>query len=242
VNIALANPSIIQSNTITNSQLVQAPFYTVKGVNQAPLVVTNASGTGSTVTLTFSGAYLITPGSIITVSGITPSGYNGVYSATASTSTTVSYSNSTTGVYVSGGTIASSQNISDIPIGTVSSFNSATPLNILTTDTPWNAAAFVTLTDASTITPDFSTGFNFQVTVAGNRTIANPTNTKPGQSGVILIVQDSTGGRTISFGSSFKFSNGTAPTLSTTANSTNALFYYVVNSSFIVANNLGGVA
>ena len=45
------------------------------------------------------------------------------------------------------------------------------------------------LTDAATITPDFDDNNNFSVTLAGNRTLANPSNITAGQSGVIVVTQ-----------------------------------------------------
>jgi hypothetical protein len=70
------------------------------------LTITGASGTGSVATLTFAtnGSPAFIPGTLITVQGMTPSGYNGVYTVTASTATTVSYANATTG-FTSGGTV-----------------------------------------------------------------------------------------------------------------------------------------
>jgi hypothetical protein len=65
--------------------------------NSIILAVTGASGNGTTATLTFSTSYLITVGSTISVSGLTPTGYNGTYVVTASTTNTVSYANATTG-------------------------------------------------------------------------------------------------------------------------------------------------
>ena len=59
------------------------------------------------------------------------------------------------------------------------------------------ASNIYALTDAATITPDFSTGNNFSVTLGGNRTLANPTNLTAGQSGMIFVTQDATGGRTL---------------------------------------------
>jgi len=76
----------------------------------APITVTGASGTGSVVTLTYTGPFVFKSGYQITVAGITPSGYNGTYSITTSTSTSVSYSSSTTAAYVSGGTITGGGN------------------------------------------------------------------------------------------------------------------------------------
>ncbi|CAB4131193.1 hypothetical protein UFOVP120_67 [uncultured Caudovirales phage] len=127
-------------------------------------------------------------------------------------------------------------------VATVAQFRAATASELLNANVPWDAAAFVTLSDASSIAIDMATGFNFQVTIAGNRTLANPTNPKVGQSGVIIVAQDSTGGYTLGFGTSYKFANATAPTISTTANSVNMLFYYVYTSSFILINNIRGVA
>lgn len=91
------------------------------------------------------------------------------------------------------------------------------------------------LTDGSTITPDFAAANNFSLTIGGNRTLANPTNLTAGQSGVIVITQDGTGSRTLAYGSYWKFSNGTAPTLTTTASAVDVLAYYVESSTRISA-------
>lgn len=69
------------------------------------IAVTGASGNGTTATLTFTGPFSFVLGRVITVSGVNPSGYNGTYAITATTSTSVSYANATTTAYVSGGTI-----------------------------------------------------------------------------------------------------------------------------------------
>jgi len=100
-----------------------------------------------------------------------------------------------------------------------------------------SASNIYALTDGATITPDFSTGNNFSVTLGGNRTLANPTNMTVGQSGVIYITQDGTGSRTLSYGSYWKFPSGTAPTLTTTASATDALFYVVRTSTSITVNS-----
>lgn len=97
------------------------------------------------------------------------------------------------------------------------------------------------LTDGSSITPDFAVANNFSVTLGGNRTLANPTNITAGQSGVIVITQDGTGSRTLAYGSYFKFSNGTAPTLTTTASAVDVLCYYVESSTRITARLIGDV-
>jgi len=90
-----------------------------------------------------------------------------------------------------------------------------------------------TLTDGATITPNFAVNNSFTVTLAGNRTLANPTNLVAGQSGVFIINQDATGGRTLAYGSNYDFGGGTAPTLTTTANAQDMIAYFVVSASRI---------
>ena len=77
--------------------------------NQTP-ATTGASGNGTTATLTFAtpNTPVYTVGTQITVSGVTPSGYNGTYTVTASSNGSVSYANTTTGTQTVAGTISSS--------------------------------------------------------------------------------------------------------------------------------------
>ena len=75
-----------------------------------------------------------------------------------------------------------------------------------------------TLTDASSISWDLSSNQVAQVTLGGGRALANPTNKVAGATYVLLVKQDGTGGRTLSFGSDYKFPGGVAPTLSTGSN------------------------
>ena len=91
------------------------------------------------------------------------------------------------------------------------------------------------LTDAATITPDLNDSNNYSIVLAGNRTLANPTNCTAGQSGSIFIVQDGTGSRTLSWGSYWDFAGGTAPTLTTTAAAVDRVDYVVRSASSIHA-------
>jgi hypothetical protein len=86
-------------------------------------------------------------------------------------------------------------------------------------------APYNTLTDGATITPDFNDSNNMVVTLAGNRTMANPSNLKDGASYTVIVKQDATGSRTLSFGTAFKWAGGTAPTLSTGANAVDILTF-----------------
>ncbi len=75
-----------------------------------------------------------------------------------------------------------------------------------------------TLTDGSTVSWDVSTEDVAKVTLAGNRTLAAPTNATTGQFISLLIIQDGTGSRTLTWNGIFEFASDTAPTLTTTAN------------------------
>ena len=74
-----------------------------------------------------------------------------------------------------------------------------------------------TLTDASTISWDVSTSSVAKVTLAGNRTLGAATNAQTGQIVSLLIIQDGTGSRTVTFNAAYEFTADTAPTLTTTA-------------------------
>jgi hypothetical protein len=97
------------------------------------------------------------------------------------------------------------------------------------------------LTDGATITPNFGTANNFSVTLAGNRTLANPTNLEPGQSGVIYITQDGTGGRTLAYGSFWDFPGAATPVLTTTANAVDVLVYSVRSSTSIATQLISNI-
>ena len=74
-----------------------------------------------------------------------------------------------------------------------------------------------TLTDGATITWDVSTAQVAKVTLGGNRTLSAPTNSATGQFISLLVIQDGTGSRTLTWNSAYEFASDTAPTLTTTA-------------------------
>jgi hypothetical protein len=74
-----------------------------------------------------------------------------------------------------------------------------------------------TLTDGATITWDVSTSPVAKVTLGGNRTLSAPTNGATGQFISLLVIQDGTGSRTLTWNSAYEFASDTAPTLTTTA-------------------------
>jgi len=73
-----------------------------------------------------------------------------------------------------------------------------------------------TLTDGATISWDAQAEPVAKVTLAGNRTMAAPTNGATGQFVSLLVIQDGTGTRTLTWNAVYEFASDTAPTLTTT--------------------------
>jgi hypothetical protein len=118
---------------------------------------------------------------------------------------------------------------------TAEEFIANTEDKTLLTTSMWEAGEFVSLTDAATIALDMATFINATVTLGGNRTLGNPTNTKVGQTGMIEVVQDGTGSRTLAYGSNWEFVGASAPVLTTTASAKDTLIYTVRSDTRILA-------
>jgi len=74
------------------------------------------------------------------------------------------------------------------------------------------------LTDGATIDWNAETQDVCKVTLAGNRTLNAPSNGTTGQFISILVIQDGTGSRSLTWNAVYEFASDTAPTLTTTAN------------------------
>ena len=98
-------------------------------------------------------------------------------------------------------------------------------------------ATITAATSASTITLDLGASVHHSVTLAHITTFADPSNEVAGQSGSLIITQDGTGSRTAAWNSAWKWTGGTAPTLSTAANAVDRIDYLVV-----AAGNIHAVA
>ncbi len=83
-------------------------------------------------------------------------------------------------------------------------------------------------------TLDFSANQNFVLTLTGNVTLANPTTETVGQSGFIVMIQDATGGRTVSLGTEYETAGAGGLTLSTAASTTDIVPYIVAASGRIL--------
>ena len=79
------------------------------------------------------------------------------------------------------------------------------------------------LADGANISTNCALGNVHSVTLAGNRTLDNPTNLKAGATYLWIITQDGTGSRTLAYGTVFKFPGGTAPDLTIASGSVDIL-------------------
>jgi hypothetical protein len=88
--------------------------------------------------------------------------------------------------------------------------------NIVSIPTAWS---YMTVTEAPTTTLDWHNGNAQSLTLTGNRTMAAPVNVVDGAEIDLLVIQDGTGGRTLTWNAVFWFENGTPPVLGTAAGS-----------------------
>ena len=87
-----------------------------------------------------------------------------------------------------------------------------------------------TLTDASTITVNWLQGNQQKVTLGGNRTI-NFTNYISGQVLRLVVCQDATGSRTVTWDANIIWQGDVAPTLTTTANKCDLTTFIATNAT-----------
>ena len=105
------------------------------------------------------------------------------------------------------------------------------------------APMVVALSDAPTIAVDASQGNDFRLTIAADRTMANPSNSTDGQQIIFQVTQGPNAPCTLSWGSSYDFSAGVPqPTLSTVAGQTDLLgfIYNAARGSWLLAAFVNG--
>ena len=88
---------------------------------------------------------------------------------------------------------------------------------------------------AANVQLNFANAQNFNLTLGINTHLNLPSNPTVGQAGTIVVKQDGTGSRTLSFAGAWEFPSGTAPTLTTTASAEDRIDYYVVAANAIHA-------
>ena len=109
-------------------------------------------------------------------------------------------------------------------------------MQFTTANTKFNVGAYnpeATLTDGSTINWNVSTQPVAKVTLGGNRTLAAASNGVTGQFVSLLIIQDGTGSRTVTFNAIYEFVGDAAPTLTASASKGDHFVFRYNGSKFI---------
>ena len=117
----------------------------------------------------------------------------------------------------------------------VQAYNADTVLkDVANTVTAGQRGATQTANATGSTTLDFDLYQNFVLTFTGNVTLANPSTEAVGQAGVIMIIQDGTGSRTLSLGTDYETAGGSGITISTGANDVDILPYFVQSADNIL--------
>jgi len=173
-NLSLTGDATATLSSVDGSADVSAAL-TLANVNSnaVSLATTAASGTGTTATLTYAtqASNPFTVGQSITVTGVTPNGYNGTYTVTAVSTTQVQYANTTTGSQSAAGTV-------------VANFGSSTFIPVITVNSKGLITAISNTAISTTINLAGSTGSG---SVAGGGTL-----TVTGGAGISTSVSGST--------------------------------------------------
>ena len=145
-------------------------------------------------------------GTVTSASVVSANGFAGTV-ATSTTTPAITISTSITGVLKGNATA-------------ISAATAGTDFVAPATATNFTAQQYFgasTLTDGATISWAVSAAQVATVTIAGNRTFGAPTGLVSGAFYSLNVIQDATGSRTITWNAVFKWTGGTAPTLSTAA-------------------------
>lgn len=107
----------------------------------------------------------------------------------------------------------------------------------------WSAQQYYaesTLTDGASIAWNLETQPEAKVTLAGNRTMAAPSNMQKGWH-ALTVIQDATGSRTLAYNAVFHFGDTGAPTLSTAASSKDLLMFKCDGTYMVYAGMMPGI-
>lgn len=177
-------------------------------------------------------------GTVTTVSVVTANGFAGTV-ANAATAPAITLTTSITGLLKGNGTAISAATAgtdyqAPMTVAAGSDVNTGTDnAKYVTASAIAGSHAWQTLTDGATVNWNMASGYNAKVTIAGNRTLATPTNPIEGRVYQLQIIQDGTGSRTMTFPAStiFDFGGAGTPTLSTGANKMDLLTLTCLNAS-----------
>ena len=102
------------------------------------------------------------------------------------------------------------------------------------------AQMFYTVTDAASVELDGGESKNFSWTIAGARTLATPVNFKNGDTMTLKVIQDGTGGRTITWPSNFVWESGKPPVLKSAASAIDVFQFHYDGTNFRDIGGTGG--
>jgi hypothetical protein len=187
----------------------------------------SAIGSPTSVTLTNSGGTVNATAGATIPSGsiVSPSGTRGDTGATGATGSLASSTGGITFDLASAPTTTATQNaiFADSADGRLKRRRTSNGSleQIALSDTPQtytksHSVQAVVLADAATINIDAAASNIFRFTLGGNRTIANPTNLADGETLLIMVIQDATGGRIPTWGTAYDFGADGVPAYSTT--------------------------
>jgi hypothetical protein len=105
---------------------------------------------------------------------------------------------------------------------------------------PFKIKSWYSLPIADPLVWDYSLGYNAEITLGVNSTLAEPTNVEDGDYGTLVIIQGPIGGKTLTLPASFKVVNGGAGaiTLSLAANAVDSISWIKKGNDFLVTIGL----
>lgn len=219
------------TETLTN-KTIAAGSNTITGLTNTNLsgsaAITNANLANSAITIAGNSTSL---GGSVTLDNITGLSSTGIVKRTAPNTLAIATSGTDYAPATSGSSLLygnSSGGFSNATVGTGLSFSGGT------LSASYGNITVQTLTDASTISWDVSSGINATVTIAATGRTLSISNPVAGQSYQVLIRQDGTGSRTITTWPSPTYWVGnTSPTLTTTANATDLITFTYWGSYYV---------
>ena len=129
-----------------------------------------------------------------------------------------------------------------VGLATAANYRAADADKLLVADDVWASGAVVALTDGASIALNMTNGFNFSVTLGGDRTLLNPSNPKVGQTGFIRVSQDGVGSRTLTLSSSYVTQGGSGVALTATPGAVDVLFYCVLGTTEVLISPIFGLS
>ena len=142
---------------------------------------------------------------------------------------------SVSAVHIQGNAVGASELNANACVGDIASSNGVFTHNNHTFQKAQRARVESVTVAAANVTLNFANANIFNLTLNINTHLNLPTNVTAGQAGTIIVKQDGTGSRTLSYAGAWEFPSGTAPTLTTTASAEDRIDYVVVAANAIHA-------